>query len=144
MTIVRATYAHLNQLVKLEKDCFGDDCYSEAMLKSDIENDNYLVFVAVEGDEVVGYIDVFHMFDEANLIKIAVAPAKQKSGIGTNLLVCVVAKLKELGVTKLYLEVSCNNQTAIKFYQKHNFLQTTIRKKYYNDLSDAIIMTKFF
>lgn len=144
MTIVRATYAHLNQLVKLEKDCFGDDCYSETILKSDIDNDNYLVLVAVDGDDVVGYIDVFHMFDEANLIKIAVAPAKRKSGIGTSLLDYVVAKLKELGVAKLYLEVSCNNQTAIKFYQKHNLLQTTIRKKYYNDLSDAIIMTKFF
>lgn len=143
MKIIKATKSHLPKLVDIEKECF-DDNYSEKTLLADINNDMNDVFVAIVDDDVVGYINVFHIFDEANLIKIAVMEKFRRSGIATKLLNKATDHVKKLGVTKMYLEVSEKNKAGIDFYVKNQFKPTTKREKYYNDLSDAIIMWKFF
>lgn len=42
--------------------------------------------------------------------------------------------------TNIYLEVSKNNIYAIKLYESIGFKKINIRKNYYKDNSDAIIM----
>ena len=42
------------------------------------------------------------------------------------------------------LEVKEKNVPAIKLYEKYGFEKVGIRKKYYNGIDNAIIMTKFF
>ena len=39
------------------------------------------------------------------------------------------------------LEVNVKNENAIKLYKKYNFEEVGRRKKYYNNIDDAIIMT---
>ena len=40
------------------------------------------------------------------------------------------------------LEVNLNNNYAIILYEKYNFEKVGIRKAYYNNIDDALIMTK--
>ena len=40
------------------------------------------------------------------------------------------------------LEVNVHNEIAINLYKKYNFIEVGRRKKYYNNIDDAIIMTK--
>lgn len=143
MRILKATKSHINDLVEIEKECFEDN-YSEKTLLADINNEMNTMYVAVSDDKVVGYINVFHIFDEANLVKIAVRNGYRRYGVATKLLENATENVKKLGVTKMYLEVSEKNKNAIDFYLKNKFKSTTKREKYYNDLSDAIIMWKFF
>ncbi len=143
MRIIKAKKSHLRDLVLIEEECFEDN-YSEKTLLADLQNNMNEMLIAVEGDEVVGYINVFHIFDEANLVKIAVKEKYRRLGVATKLLNRAIDVVKKLGVTKMYLEVSEKNKTAIEFYVKNQFKPTTTREKYYNDLSDAIIMWKFF
>lgn len=42
------------------------------------------------------------------------------------------------------LEVNEKNDIAIKLYEKYGFKKVGIRKKYYNGIDNAIIMTKNF
>ncbi len=42
---------------------------------------------------------------------------------------------------EIWLEVSVNNLAAAKLYAKHGFTKVHIRPKYYDDLSDAVVMT---
>jgi len=42
------------------------------------------------------------------------------------------------------LEVNEKNLSAITLYKKYGFQIVGIRKKYYNNISDAYIMTKYF
>ncbi len=143
MKIVKASPSHIADLVKIEEECFEDN-YSEKTLLSDIKNKLNEMYIALEDDRVVGYINVFHIFEEANLVKIAVIEGYRRLGIATKLLDYVTQKLVKQGVTKMYLEVSDKNEKAIKFYKKNGFEETTKRENYYNDLSDAIIMWKYF
>ena len=41
------------------------------------------------------------------------------------------------------LEVNVENTPAIKLYEKFGFKNLGIRKKYYNNTTDAYIMTKY-
>lgn len=143
MKIVKATPSHIGDLVKIEEECFEDN-YSEKTLLADIKNKMNEMYIAIEDDKIVGYINAFHIFEEANLVKIAVIDGYRRLGIATKLLDYVTQKLVQQGVTKMYLEVSDRNENAINFYKKNGFEETTKRENYYNDLSDAIIMWKFF
>ena len=82
---------------------------------------------------------------EAELIAIAVDPEKRNRNLGSNLLKEILAKLHEMKVKKIFLEVSVSNQSAISMYKNNNFLQCGDRKKYYkcddNERIDAILMS---
>ena len=49
----------------------------------------------------------------------------------------------DLNVKSFTLEVNVNNTPAINLYEKFGFKNLGIRKKYYNNATDAIIMTKY-
>ena len=51
-----------------------------------------------------------------------------------------IAKNRKL--KDITLEVNINNIPAINLYKKYNFEEVGIRKKYYNNVEDALIMTK--
>lgn len=143
MKIIKAKRNHLEQLVELEKERF-DDKYSLKTLENDIKNPNNIILVVVEGEEIVGYINVFYIFEEANLQRIAVFKKYEGIGYASKLLKTIETYLVKKGVTKIYLEVSEANTRAIEFYKKNGYKETNRRKGYYSDLSDAIIMWKFF
>ena len=47
------------------------------------------------------------------------------------------------GVTRLFLEVRAGNPGAIHLYKKSGFVQTGIRKNYYEELGeDALVMMR--
>ena len=45
--------------------------------------------------------------------------------------------IRKINIT---LEVNCNNKNAIKLYKKFNFKEVAIRKCYYNNKEDGILM----
>ena len=46
-------------------------------------------------------------------------------------------------MSSITLEVNTNNLTAIHIYKKFNFKETGLRKKYYDNKDDALIMTLY-
>ena len=50
----------------------------------------------------------------------------------------------QTGKSNISLEVNEINQAAISLYKKSGFEEVGIRKKYYNGINNAIIMTKKF
>ena len=143
MNIVKANKTHLDQLEALEIERFEDN-YSRKMLENDLKNQNNCVWVLTDDDKIVGYIDVFHIFDEANLQRIAVFEKYEGLGCATRLLNYAEKYLIKNNISKIYLEVSETNLRAVNFYIKNGYKETNRRKDYYKDLSDAIIMWKFF
>ena len=66
----------------------------------------------------------------------------RKNNIGSILLEKLIEIAKEKNKEELTLEVNINNIPAIKLYEKYNFIKVGIRKKYYNNEDDALIMNK--
>lgn len=107
------------------------------MLLSEINNP-FIRFIVLEiSHEVVGYIGAYIVNNEAELLNFVIDTKYQRKGYGSIL-------LKEIStdVNKIILEVDELNKQAINFYQKNNFRKIAIRKKYYKNLSDAIVMEK--
>ena len=104
-----------------------------------ITSDNYIVLVNV--DEVInGFILIFKNIDNYEIEAIVVDENYRRKGIGKSLIEYFFNNYLKKGDTIL-LEVSENNDKAIKLYTKYGFEQINKRKKYYNDI-DALIMKK--
>jgi ribosomal-protein-alanine N-acetyltransferase len=92
---------------------------------------------------VAGFIVVRAVVAEAEILNLCVDPAKRCRGNATALLQKALEELAKLRVHRLFLEVRESNRAAISFYEKHGFLETGLRAKYYRDPDEAaVLMTR--
>ena len=66
---------------------------------------------------------------------------KRKNKIATKMLERLIEISKQRKLNNITLEVNINNKPAINLYKKYHFEEVGLRKKYYNNTDDAIIMT---
>lgn len=90
----------------------------------------YLSSVLVEQDQVIGFCILQKVLDEANLLLMAIAPAQQGRGLGTQLLTESLAALGDK-TSVVFLEVRESNIAAQRLYEKAGFSQIDLRKNYY-------------
>ena len=77
--------------------------------------------------------------DEAELLNLAVDPACRRNGVASALL----ENLERHATGTVFLEVAEPNEPAIALYKHHGWVQTGIRKGYYQQGSvNAIVMKK--
>ena len=81
------------------------------------------------------------IIDEVHIMNIVVRKDKRQEGIGSKLLNEILEVVKQLNARSITLEVSETNLPAIKLYQKFGFEQVGLRKKYYHNKENAIIMS---
>ncbi len=120
-----------------------DNFWSYNVLKQELENKNTTYVVAKENSQIVGFAGISVCFDEATLNNIVVKKSCRGRGIGGELLETLIELCADLNMKSLTLEVNSLNTPAINLYEKFGFKNLGIRKKYYNNSQDAIIMTKF-
>ena len=142
MIITEMNAAHVPQVAELERICFADP-WSEKSVASELDNKWALWLVAVEDDQVIGYIGSQTSIDETDVMNVAVHPDFRRRGIAESLIIRLVEELKNRGSHALMLEVRASNAPAIALYEKLGFLQVGCRKNYYrNPKEDALILRK--
>ena len=132
-------YEHLRQMAQIEQEAF-DQPWSERMFIPEVEDENAYYLVGVRGDEVICYGGFHKVLDEAHITNIAVRADSRGRGIGTLLMSELISRARMLGVKYMTLEVRDNNENAIKLYKSFGFTVEGIRRKYYNNVHDALIM----
>lgn len=100
--------------------------------------------VAYEGERAVGFSCFGAVYEEGELLMVAVDPAYQGRGIARQLLREGESQIRWHGVTKIHLEVASKNSVAIALYHKLGYEVVGRRKAYYPDGDDAVLMTLFF
>ena len=120
-----------------------DKFWTYGILKSEIANINSKYIVAKYKEEIVGFAGITLILDEANIMNIVTKKEKRNQGIGTILLENLIKLSKELNAKSITLEVNINNNDAINLYKKFEFAEVGLRKKYYNNIDDALIMTLY-
>ncbi|GLI54049.1 ribosomal protein S18-alanine N-acetyltransferase [Thermodesulfovibrio yellowstonii] len=114
--------------------------WSLKSFKNELLNPHSILKVAEFNGEIVGYIVLRKILDEAELLSIAVKPELRRKGIATELIKNVLNEVKD-SVKTCFLEVRVSNKEAISFYEKIGFKKAGLRKKYYLlPEEDAIIM----
>lgn len=140
--VVRADVSHIKQISELEKSCIPNGWSESAFLQA-LDNSNALIFAAVSGREVIGFINGSYVLDEAELLNIAVSEKYRNMGIAGMLLAAFEEELCRLRVKTVYLEVRESNAPARTLYEKHGFMQNGLRKNYYRSpVENAVLMVK--
>jgi len=95
-----------------------------------------------ENNKVIGFISFLIIYEKAEIIDIAVSLEQQRQSIGTKLLDAFFHECLNKKCESITLEVRASNKSAISFYEKHGFREISIRKSYYRNGEDALIMIK--
>lgn len=129
------------------KDCLltdFDDFWSYNILKHELENGKSKYFVVKQENEIVGFAGILLIIDEVNIMNIVVKKDRRNLGIGSLLLEKIIDFSKIHNATSITLEVNEKNIPAIKLYKKYGFKQVGLRRKYYNNEDNAILMDLVF
>lgn len=91
---------------------------------------------------ILGYIFGATVLDEAEIRKLAVAPACRRQGIASLLLTEIDLFLAASSVKECFLELRAANAAALALYQKNGFQIAGQRKNYYTLPADDAILAK--
>jgi ribosomal-protein-alanine N-acetyltransferase len=132
--------ADLPRVVEIERACFGER-WTLASFQNELSNSASTYFVAVEGDEIIGYAGYWLILEEAHVTTIGVDPRHQRRGFGDLLMLELIEHAAHHGAKWITLEVRITNYGAQKMYEKFGFTSLGRRKGYYQDNNeDALIM----
>ena len=117
-----------------------DDFWNENILKSELENKNSYYIVAKANNDIVGFGGLWKSIDDIHITNIVTKKNLRNNGIGNAILKELINQAKILGYNIITLEVNETNLPAISLYKKFGFKEVGIRKRYYNNTHNAIIM----
>jgi ribosomal protein S18 acetylase RimI-like enzyme len=106
-------------LIALWKQVFPDDPpHNEpsAVIAAKLKVDD-LIFVAEQGDQIIGACMAGYDGHRGWLYAVAVSPEHRRGGTGTLLVNAAVAELKKLGCLKVNLQIRSTNAPVAAFYK---------------------------
>ncbi len=103
---------------------------------------NNEVYIVVEENKVAAFMLGRWYGNDAEIELIAVLPEYQRKGNATTLCSNFQLLAKTGGALHCFLEVRRENTEAIAFYQAQGFSHSRIRKSYYRDGEDALVMSR--
>lgn len=137
MLIVNGTLQELDSFYEIEQACFPHPWSKEAVAE-ELASCHTLCLGAKEEDRLVGIC--FLSAVTGDLLQIGVLPDYRNKGIGKQLLQEALIHAKEQGVTEVFLEVRVSNSPARRLYERLGFTEISLRKGYYHDGEDGIVM----
>jgi [ribosomal protein S18]-alanine N-acetyltransferase len=132
---------HLRQILRIEAQVYPRP-WTLGIFTSEMsrvsEDRHYLV--ARIGRTVVGYCGALYTDTDAHITNIAVDPRWQRHKIGSRLLIGVVRASVARGSVNMTLEVRVSNRAAQEMYRRFGMAPAGVRRKYYENTEDAIVM----
>lgn len=127
------------QIISIAQESFTLPWSIKSFL-AESENHQSIFRVAEIDNEIIGYIVVKVILDEAEILSLATKPSFRRKGVASALLKDVIFKIKDIAKI-CYLEVRISNIEAINLYRKFRFKEYGIRKNYYiAPEEDALLM----
>ncbi len=131
----------LRRVMAIEQAVFPEP-WSRAIFVSELALRSGRAYrVARVGKEMVGYVGLMFVEEEAHVTTVAVAPEHQGRGIGTEIMLGAVRIAAEEGARHVSLEVAVGNERAQALYRRFGFVPVGVRKGYYQLIGeDAFVM----
>lgn len=140
ITIRPMTEADLDEVLALENASFPSP-WSRDHFRSEIVSPLAFPKVAVCRDgAMAGYICPVLVLDEGEILNVAVRPGLRGRGIGRLLVETVLDEFRQRGAAFVSLEVRPSNTVAVALYESCGFIRRGLRKAYYENGEDAILM----
>jgi len=141
ITLRAAREADVRTVIAIEAASFAQP-WPESAFRHELTNDVAVFTVAVDGEVVVGYYNLWRVADEGHLLNIVVAPGRRRTGLGRRLLDDAITVARDRGAANLFLEVRPSNAAALALYLQFGFRKALRRRRYYEDGEDAYVLVK--
>ena len=138
MQIKKIESRHLNELFNLSVSKFKNESWTIQQFEDALKNNNYICYGVFEDDVLASYIIVLNSPDDLNILSIATKDEFLNKGYATTLISQIVDMANN--TKTISLEVKEKNTEAYNLYTKLNFNVVAVRKNYYKDGSNALIM----
>jgi ribosomal-protein-alanine N-acetyltransferase len=141
LKIGKMKMADLDDVMEIEQASFSLP-WSRLMFERELADNKHSHFmVARSGLDIVGYIGLWMVLEEAHIVTIAVRSDFRRKGIGSILMMMALSIAVRLGANRATLEVRVTNLPAQELYRKFGFITVAIRKSFYSDTGeDAYVM----
>jgi len=140
------TRSDMTAIMALERQLFPEDAWTPQMFAAEFAQpaSRRLYLVAEDGTALVGYAGMmFTGGSQADVVTLAVNPARWSEGTGTALLTALVGEAEKRGYEEVLLEVREDNPRARQLYLRHGFTEIGIRHGYYQPSGvNAVVMRK--
>jgi ribosomal-protein-alanine N-acetyltransferase len=130
----------LPALMRIEREAFGREAWTEPMVRDELTGPARYYIVAERADGVVGYAGVF-LGDAPDIMTVGVLPVAQGQGIGRAMVRDVLDAAARTGAPAVFLEVREDNTPAIGLYTSLGFTPVRVRRHYYGPGSHAVVMS---
>jgi ribosomal-protein-alanine N-acetyltransferase len=129
----------------IECDVFPDP-WEKSAFEEEARRRDAMAFplVARRRGAVVGYMIAWFVHDEVHLANIAVESTEQHRGVAQRMLERLLAEGDLRRSAYVTLEVRFSNERAIRLYRRNGFREVAIRKGYYRNGEDALVMMRPF
>lgn len=144
-TIERMKPDDVDAVFAIECEVFPDPWERSAFFEESRRNDTMAYpMVARRRGAVVGYMITWFVHDEVHLANIAVKSTEQHQGVAQRMLDRLLAEGVARRSAYVTLEVRWSNERAIRLYRKNGFREVAMRKGYYRNGEDALVMMRPF
>lgn len=141
LVIQKMMARHLDDVLKIESRIFTDPWSRKSFQYEILANAYSLPLVLLMGETVIGYSIIWMIFEEFHIANFAIHPDYQGRGLGAYFFNEIMKKA--VGVEYAILEVRDTNLKAIRLYEKFGFKKIVLRKHYYSNGDNAIVMRKW-
>lgn len=144
LKLIAATESDCAALAQLARAAHAHP-WSERQYRDSIRAGHRCWLMKAPGDEPVAGCVISLVFDEAEILDIAVAPQWRRRGVAEALLQKLLAQLPP-EIRRLLLEVRAGNHAARALYKKLGFTEDGLRRNYYpaeeGAREDAVLMSR--
>lgn len=134
----------LEDATKLDRLCFASKAL-QVDFTEELARSQSRCLLAVQENEVVGYLLYWMVAGEMQILNVAVHPSARRGGIGRSLLRGSIERAVDEGAWLATLEVRKSNEAAIGLYERENFRVLGTRLDYYREpKEDALLMVRAF
>jgi [ribosomal protein S18]-alanine N-acetyltransferase len=127
------------EVCAVDRECMQPPWSQQAFAAECKSTAGYYIVAEAEG-EVVGYLGSTMILDEAHITTFGVRSDQRRQGIGERLLADMLREAIKRKVRRITLEVRVGNVPARGLYEKYGFGPISLRKRYYADGEDALVL----
>jgi [ribosomal protein S18]-alanine N-acetyltransferase len=149
VTIEPFQMRHLREVMPIEQGAYPKP-WSRSVFESELRQvDSGSRYYVVARDRsrrrrVVGYAGLWFVpepgGDQAHVTNIVVAPDSRRLGVASRLMTTLASTAIARGCAAWTLEVRASNTAAQELYRQFGFVPAGMRKRYYENTEDAIVM----
>ena len=130
----------IDEVYKIEKKSFKNPWKKSQFSSYSMRSSHSMSSIYLLKTKVIGYLMAESLLDEVHIHNIVVKKQHRNSNIGKKMITHLISQCQEHYKKKICLEVNCSNIPALRLYGYLGFKKVGVRRGYYQDGMDAILM----